>query len=1190
MCDSGRARAVALTAAGRPAGAPVAAVHFHDSMQPKFYVGALFGITPDKLYVAPAQAKDNIWVVKVDRPQEVVRLKPALPYMVLLILVAAAALVAQTITGSVTGTVTDTSGAAMPNVKVSATNVATGVGFPAQTNAAGVYSIGFLPPGAYNVSAEAAGFKKSVLGPFDLEVNQIARVDIAMEVGDFTQAVDVIAVAPILQTESTATGDTITSTKLTSLPLNGRNFASLLILIPGAITTYPPNMSTSGRFQGSGSRPQVNGNREQTNNFLLDGVDVNELANNRIAYQPNVDALEEVKVLTGNAGAEFGNVGGASVIMTLKGGTNFFHGNAFEFLRNEKLDANGFFANRSGAQRTALRRNIFGGTLGGPLRRNRAFFFIDYEGTEQRNPGPALASVAPAAWRSGDLSQFLLTLGQVVRDPLTGASLAQRQPFSGNIIPQARIINPVGHKLFSSPDLYPLPNNLGVGPLGVTNNYMSSSRDQLSNHQADAKLDWRPSNEDTVSGRWSISRYEAIPSQAALPVLLPKGTYGATTSAVANWTRAFTTRLVNDARVAFSRIRTDESLPVDWSGKLGPDGNASFGIPGGQPIPGISSIAVGDGLTNIGAAGNLYHTVENKYQAQTNFTLQSGTHLLKFGGQIIRIQQNARYAGLGGALGTFVFSGGYSGSAYGDFLLDALARKARGAVTGAWGQRHWRNAVFVQDDWKLRRNLTLNLGLRWEYISPLDEVADRQLNIDIFTGKLIYPGKSEYGRALYKPYHKQFMPTIGWAWTPDALKSKLVIRAGYRFSTFLEGTGVGARLPLNPPFFVESDITFDRTLGDIRTGFADVIAHGDLTGPRTGANPFYTGFAWEFNLRPQFTNQWNFALESQLSPATSISAAYVGQRGTHLIVARDANQPLPGTGLFNTWAPINDRRPLAGALPNVGIVGFTESGGTMNYHALQVGARRRFSRGLEFLASYTLSKTLTDDLGFFGCGGVNSQGATVQNSYNRHGDFGPACSDALHNFAVGGLYELPFGKGKRYGSTFPRALDLLLGGWSLSHSLGAHSGFPVTLLAGAFRNSTGQSAFANIRPNRYRPLAIADRTIDRWFGPAGVATFCDSGGDNGVCAYGLPALGSFGNAGVGTERAPHYFNLDSSLGKKFHVTEKKYLGFRAEFFNALNYVSLGPPGRDITSPATFGQITSQIGNPRNIQFGLKYCF
>ena len=311
-------------------------------------------------------------------------------------LIAMPAIVAQTITGSVTGRITDRSGSPMPNVTVRAANVDNGAAFPAKSNEVGLYHIPFLPAGSYNLSAERAGFKKSLFGPFRLDVDQVARVNIEMQIGDLDQVMDVNTIAPILQSESAATGDTITSNKLTSLPLNGRNFAALLTLIPGAVSTDPAQMSTSARL-GSllGSRPQVNGNREQTNNFLLDGVDVNDSINIRIGYRPNIDALEEMTVLTGNAGAEFGNVGGASVIMTLKSGTNNFHGNVFEFLRNEKLDANGFFANRAGAERAALRRNIFGGTLGGPLRRNRAFFFVDYEGTEQHNAGPAPAKRCP---------------------------------------------------------------------------------------------------------------------------------------------------------------------------------------------------------------------------------------------------------------------------------------------------------------------------------------------------------------------------------------------------------------------------------------------------------------------------------------------------------------------------------------------------------------------------------------------------------------------------------------------------------------------------------------------------------------------------------------------------------------------------------------------------------------------------
>ncbi len=387
---------------------------------------------------------------------------------------------------------------------------------------------------------------------------------------------------------------------------------------------------------------------------------------------------------------------------------------------------------------------------------------------------------------------------------------------------------------------------------------------------------------------------------------------------------------------------------------------------------------------------------------------------------------------------------------------------------------------------------------------------------------------------------------------------------------------------------MESDISYDAaTPGDIRTGFSDVIAHGDLTSPRSPTGASYSPMAWDLNLRPQFTNQWNFALETRLSASTSVSLAYVGQRGTHLIMMRDGNQPLPGTGPFSTWAPKDDRRPLARTLPNVGSFYFIESGGIMTYHALQAGARRRFSHGLEFLASYTLSKNLTDDIGLFGCGSVNSQNPTVQNSYNRRGDFGPACSDALQNFAAGGLYELPFGKGKRYGSSWPRAVDLLLGGWNLNQNLAAHSGFPVTLFATAA--NSGQSARPNVRPNRYRALTITSQTVDQWFGPN--VTLCNTPGlDNGVCAYGVAANGTFGTAGVGTERAPSFFNLDTSLGKKFHVTEKKYVEFRGEFFNVLNHVSFGPPGRDISTPATFGLITSQIGGARTIQLGLKFAF
>ncbi len=1106
-----------------------------------------------------------------------------------LVFVCAASLAfGQTMTGAITGTLRDPSGAVVPKVKVTATNTATSLTYSTASNEAGVYNLLFLPIGRYNVAAEIQGFKKTTLGPFALEINQTARVDIQLEVGDTTQSVEIKDIAPTLQTESTQTGDALSSTKLTTIPLNGRNFASLTMLIPGAISTAPNNMNTSGRFQGSGSRPQVNGNREQTNNFLLDGVDVNDSIDNRIGYSPNVDAVEEVKVITGNGSSEFGNVGGAIVAMSIRGGGNDFHGNAFEFLRNQGLDANGFFNNRSNTAKRDFSRNIFGGTLGGPIKRNKAFFFIDYEGTEQRGSGPATASVAPSTWRTGDLSDFLNISKQIVRDPLTGPDVGSRDPFPDNIIPQSRIVNPLAQYLFGHPDLYPVPNNPGTGTLFVTNNYLASSASKLSNHQADARVDFRPSDADNLSARWSIGRYESVGSKEALPVQMSGGTTGPTQSVVLTWTRTFSSRIVNEARFGFSRIGINDVV-IDSSGKLGADGNQKFGIPGGQFIPGLSSIVIGSNLSNLGSAATISNTMDNKFQYGDNLTYQRGAHLLKMGFQFIRYRQNRYYAGNNGALGTFTFDGSYSGISYGDFLLNALASKGRGAVSGMWGHRQWRDGIFFQDDWKVTSNFTLNLGLRWEYAQPIYEAKDRQVNINTFTGELLYAGKDGNSRALYEPYYKQFEPRVGLAWTPGMFHNKLVFRMGYAMSSFMEGTGANLRLTMNPPFFVESNVTYDpRTPGDIRTGFTDVIARGDMTGPRTGANPFYQARAWDLHLRPQFTQQFNAAMEYQFSNTTSLNVAYVGQLGTHLVVPHEANQPLPGVGPVSSWAPLNDRRPLAALLPNVGNIALTEGSARMSYNSLQTTFRKRLSNGLDFVSSYTFGKTLMENLGYYGCGSVNSDGAYWQNAYDRRSNRGPACFDARHNFTIGGLYELPVGKNRKFGSSFSKPADLLLGGWSLNYFVNAHSGFPVTIFAGAA--NTGQATRGNVRANAYHKLAVPSQTVDAFFGPVTAASFCGPGNNDGTCAYGVPAPGMFGTAGVGTERAPSFFNLDMSIGKRFDVTERQRFEFRAEFFNAFNHVSFGPPGRDISTPSSFGQITGQIQQPRNIQFGMKYYF
>lgn len=1092
---------------------------------------------------------------------------------------------AQTITGSITGAVSDPAGALVPNAKIVATNLGTNLTYETTTNDAGIYNLVFLPVGTYNLTVEQSGFKKASVNNIRLEVSQIGRVDVALEIGETTQTVEVTGAAPVLQTESTQTGDSISSEKLTALPLNGRNFARLTLLVPGSVSPNPEGMN--GRL---GARPYVNGNREQTNNFMLDGVDVNDSIDNRIGYSPNVDALEEVKVLTGNAAADYGNAGGAAVVMSMKSGTNQFHGNVFEFFRNNVLDANGYFRNRNvaTAKRNGFKRNIFGGTLGGPIKKDKLFFFVDYEGTEQRSGGPASASVAPAAWRVGDLRQF----PNVIKDPLNG------QPFTNNQIPVSRITNPVAKKLFSDATLYPLPNQAGTGTLGITGNYAARSASQLKNHQGDVKIDYRLSSKDNISGRWSMGRYESVGSAQPLPVQLTSGQEGPTQSAVLNWVRTISPAIVNEARMGFSRIGIDD-VTLDWSGRLGKDGNQQFGIPGGQAIAGLSSVTLGSGLNNVGAGATNSNTRDNKFIYYDNLTWQLSRHLLKMGVQFTRYQQNRYYAGNNGVLGTFTYNGTYTGLDYADFLLDQLNSKGRGALTGSWGHRSWRSALFIQDDWKVSRNLTVNLGLRWEYMQPIYEVNDQQANIDTFAGKVLYPGQNGNSRALYNGYPYQYMPRIGFAWTPGLFNNKVVVRAGYAYMSFMEGTGANLRLPLNPPYFVETNFSYDpRVPGSITTGFADVVTQNitlDMPRPPGVIVPQLQGRAWDQNLRPQTTSQINFTLEYQLDNATSFSAGYVGQKGTHLVAPHEANQPLPGTGPFSTWTNLNTRRPLYNLLPNVGNIALTEASATMDYHSLQASARRRFRGGLEFLASYTYGKTLTDNLGYYGSSFTQGEGAYWQNAYDRRGNRGQAFFDVRHNFTVAGLWDIPVGHGKRFGSGMNKVSDLLLGGWGINYSLAARGGFPITVRTGT--DLTGQAVRGNVRANYYRKMTINEslRTVDNWFGlPTDTAArttfFCAAGVDNGTCAYGQPGQGFFGTAGIGTERGPGFFNLDLSIGKKFNVTERQYVDFRAEFFNSTNHVSWAPPGANIANPGTFGQVTSQVQNPRNIQFGLKYYF
>jgi hypothetical protein len=1088
------------------------------------------------------------------------RVRIALSYMFLFVVTCAFAF-AQTITGSVTGTITDSSGAAVAGAQVTAINTDTGVKTPTTTNADGVYVLRFLQIGHYKLTITASGFSTTTAGPFALEVSQEARIDAKLKVGSLNENVVVTTAAPIINTENPTTGDAITATQATELPLQARNFSSLTTLVAGAVTPNPMAQNNIGRSGYNGGF-FVNGNREQTNNYTLDGADINEAIDNYIGYSPNVDAIGELHIITGNATAEYGNANGGQVVMVTKSGTNQFHSNAFWFLENTNLNANSW-TNKHTPNRAdfgavpALNRSIFGGTLGGPIFRDRLFFFVDYQGARQHNSTTEFRSVPTNAMRTG----FAPILGHNVT-----------------------ISNPVAKFLLAHPELYPAPNVSSTSANGVVDNYSGSYGTATHNDQGDIKIDAKLTTADSLSGRFSIGRERSGYTKVTLPTDIPTNNSDPYTGFILNWTHVFSSRIVSEARAGYGRTRYI-SAPQDLSGKFGTTGNQQLGIPGTQIVPGISTFDLTLTVSNLDPIGTVKQaqgngsyagidtdSIINAYTFGDNVSWQLGRHTVKFGGQALRYQQNRYYSGNDGALGWFIYQGKASGGdPWADFLQNNAFSFGQGAVTGRWGQRQWRDALFVQDDFKLTPNLTLNLGMRWEWDQPMYEVNNKEVNIDLKTGAIQYAGQNGNSRALYHAFWGGFMPRVGFAYTPERFNNRFVVRGGYGITNFLEGTGANLRLTLNPPFFVDSaSVSNGTTYFQTQNGFPRPANASQLAGNIR---------VWDPNLKPALIQQYNLTTEYELNNSTSLVVAYLGQVGNHLVDPREGNQkkcptcPLPVTS-------------LSPALSQIQLVSLTESEAMMNYNSLQVTGRRRLTRGLEFLTNYTWSKSLTNNLGYYGAGGGAgaSQSAYWQDSYNGGADYGPAFFDTTHIFSFSGYYDIPLGRGKQFGGDMNRFADLAIGGWKVGAIASLHTGMPVTM----FSNQNYSVNQRTDRANQYRKLVIRNRSVDHWFGTDPSVAGCASNHDNGICAYGEESSTGLGTARVGSERAPGYHNLDAALSKAFNITESKHLDFRADFFNVLNTTSLAPPTNNISGG--IGLINGTVSTERQIQLALKLVF
>src|SRR5438067_5260275 len=1056
--------------------------------------------------------------------------RPLVSFLALLLALSflRATALAQTGAASLTGIISDQTGAKVPGATVTATNQATNVSYTAVSNETGNYTITSAPVGTYVLKAELSGFKTATTNPIQVEAKAIVRMDFTLQLGAIEETILVAGQAPLLQTESVTVGKVIPGTTVVGLPLNGRNTGQLSLLLPGTVTVNPGSFTAVRNF--SGGRTYVNGNREQTNNYMVDGVDMNESIDNLVAYQPSPDALAEISVETNNYAADTGNVAGAVISNVTKSGSNIVRGNVFEFYRNSDFDANTWDNNRSSAPRAERKQHIFGGTLGGPLKKDKWFVFADYQGTRFDAPGSETASVAPEEWRRGDFS----SVTSIIRDPRTGLA------FPGNQIPAARL-SPIARAILGNTSLYPLPNR-NVG--SVSGNFVGDALTTTRAHQGDVRVDWNATAKDKVFGRVSISEYDSRNDKRPFALLLGSLTDSPFRNVAFNWNRIFSNALVNEALVRFNQIPI-VTKALDWSG-IG-NANATFGIAGGQPIPGLSSIGWGGGLTTVGTGASDTDTLDRTLQFNDKVTWLKGDHALKIGGQLLHYSQRRFYAGNNGLLGIFTYGWAFTGFPFSDFLLDQVGTKGRGSNSEPWTHVHDRTALFVQDDYKVTQALTLNLGLRWAYTQPVVEETNRQANFSLTTGQeIIAADGSRESRALYQPYYKGFEPRLGLAWRPD---DRWVLRGGYGISQYMEGTGANLRLTLNPPFFFESAVTYDATTGggSLASGFADL---------RPLDQPSGQVRAWDPNLRPQFTQQWHVFAEYLVRPSITANVGYVGHHATHLVTPVEGNQPLAGTGDPSTWAPLQNRRPLFATAPLITNISTTASRGRRHYKGLQASLRQRVSHGLEYLASYTLGKANANQLGYYGSGGFTAaEGTYWMNAYDPEANYGRAFFDVRHNFVLSASYELPYGRDSRG----PSVMNAVLGGWRLSGIFQARSGFPITVLDG--RGSSLQAVRGGERPNCIGDPVPANQTLDHWLD---------------INAFARAAPGTWGNCGVGIARAPGYQNLDLTLSKRFAVGGARYAELRAEAFNVFNRPNFRAPARDINSPNTFGQITQTL--------------
>ena len=1034
---------------------------------------------------------------------------------------------AQSLHGTIAGTVTDPSGKPLGEARVRLSEVETGRERTTTAAHSGEFRIPLLPAGRYRLAVEQPGYQSRSM-ELALLINQEIRVEVPMLPAGRAESIEVRAPRSLLRPESAATGAVIENHQVRGLPLDGRNFLELTLLTPGVA---PAAQGSAGSVRGSFA-VNVNGARESSNMYLLDGVYNGDPKLNGTGLSSSADAIRESEMSTSTYDASFGRNGGGQVNVAVKSGTNELHGTAYYFFRNSVLDARNFFV-PAGEPDPRYQRNQFGFSAGGPLARNRTFLFGNYEGRRIAEGITKVSNVPTALERTGDFSQSGL---RYLIDPFT------MQPFPGNRVPANRI-HPAGNNIVN---LYPLPNRNVPGQ-----NYVSSPVQRDRNDQFDVRLDHQLTASGDFAARYSMSDrglYEPFsgPSFAAIPGFgtgVPLRSHNFMLSEI----HAITPAFLNELRAGFSRV-SGSSLQENIDQNL----NRMVGLPSLSDNPrryGLSFMTL-PGYSSLGDEfNNPQQSATNVYQVLDNATWLRGPSLCKFGFEFRRTQQNAFRDVQSRGFLNFL---GLTGNSVAE-LLQGLPSYTGGAILD--NPQYLRTSsynFFVNDNWRVVPRLTLNLGLRYEYNSPPVDRYDRANVYDLAQGRLVPVGVGGVPRGGFLPDRNNFAPRLGLAWTVGS-DERTVVRAGYGFYYDQSPLAPGEGLYFSPPYF------------NFRLFYSLPQFPLTLDNPWPSNFPFPTppsALAFQRDLRSAYMQHWNFGIQRQVGRSGVVEGGYVASKGTKLLSARDINQPAPSAAQFNP-------RPN----PYFDDISALESRASSSYQSLQARYQRGFAAGISALVGYTWAKSIDDSSNFFSSAGDPN---FPQDSYNVSAERGRSNFDVRHRLTASYSWELPFGRGKRWLSE--GAAARIAGGWQTFGIWTFQTGrpFTVALLPELDNSGTGRSVLgfgANDRPDVLRNPALPDPAPERWFD---------------TTAFTIPARGNFGNAGRNILDGPGLRSINVSLLRNFSLRESLSLQFRAEAFNLLNNVNFDLPDIFAGSPA-FGRISSAQA-PRHIQFGLKLLF